>query len=469
MKNINKVDGNNKISRYSLIGISNISSSYVQSISNMGLIDKNKEREYAINIIENKQKLVFALFSTPCIAEFFLKHFQKTKSSIIHTKYIFELSKYISEGDKELEVATSGDGDDEKKKSKKNIFNDIKNIMNNKIKVHIKNIHSMLESIKQIEKLDDHREACEALGKEFTYLHLNENIIKDAYTEFILKKAEFENKKNKLLINPIIGINYSEYYSKYKKIKEYYKNILLYTERMVLSNLRLVISVSKKYVNKKIDFMDIVQEGNLGLVKAIKKFDYTRGYKFSTYATWWIKQAITRDMYEKSDAVRYPIHMKENISKVFKNINLIKENLSYEEKIKEVAKYTSLDEKKIRKVFKIQRGYINIDKSGSDFNDEDIADTADHQTYLTPYQLIVTKDKRRIIEELIKDLNDREKDIFKLRYMDHKYHFDKEMTLEMIGYLKGITRERVRQIIHKIITKLLNNKTNKQYANVLFA
>ena len=475
MKKSNK----NKISRYSLIGINNISSSYVQSISNMGLIDRMKEREYAANIIDNRNMLIQELFGTPYISELFLKHFQKTRSSIIHAKYIFELSKYVTHSDNEDSSDSGDDFDIEEKKedkkingnnkqSKKNIFNDINNIINTIIKKSVDNIVFYVNKIKLCKDKDQHIGFVKCLGESYSNIYLHENIVKEMYQIYINHKNEIDT--NNTVHKVIFGLSIDEFNSRYTRIRTYYKNVLLYTEKMILSNLRLVISVSKKYVNKRTDFMDIVQEGNLGLVKAIKKFDYSRGYKFSTYATWWIKQAITRDMYEKCDPVRIPIHMKENISKVFKNLGSISDDLSYDEKIKEVAKQTLLDEKKIRKVFKIQRGYVSLDRnSGSHESDnEDAVDFIDYRNNVTPFNYVVMKDKRRIIEELICDLNEREKDIFRLRFMDHKYRYDREMTLEMIGYLKGITRERVRQIIHKIILRLLCNNNNEKYKDILF-
>ena len=439
----------NKINRYNLIGINNISNSYVQSIANMQLIDKEKEKEYAIHIIQNKRKMICEIFSCPALAELFLEHFNKTRSSIIHTKHVFELSRYISDNeDKELV------------KKKKNIFNDISNIINTKIKHHIDTICALLKKLKSPKC--DSKLIMEEMGKTFGQIYLGENLVKEAYDIFL--------SKHKLLLDgtkkTILGVPAEEYAKKYKNAKQYHNNVLIYTEKMILSNLRLVISVSKKYINRRIDFMDIVQEGNLGLIKAIKKFDYKRGFKFSTYATWWIKQSITRDIYDNYDPLRIPIHMKENVSKIFKNINFSHDGLNYEDKIKEIMKSTDLDEKKVRKVFKVQRGYVSLDKDSVDIGDDDFVDYADKRNSSSPYYHVVVQDKRRIIEELIQNLNDREKSIFRLRFLEQN-RYDREMTLEMIGYLKGITRERVRQILHKIITKLVNNKNNLKYKNII--
>ena len=438
----------NKVNKYNLIGINNISNSYVQSIANMQLIDKEREKEYAIHIIENRRRMICEIFSCPALAELFLDHFNKTKSSIIHTKYVFELSRYISvQDDKDIV------------KKKKNIFNDIANIINTKIKQHVDNICMLLKRLKSPKY--DYKTIIAEIGESFGNIHLGENLVKEAYDLFLSKYKLLEEGKK-----TILGIPAEEYKKKYHNANKYHNSVLIYTEKMILSNLRLVISVSKKYINRRIDFMDIVQEGNLGLIKAIKKFDYKRGFKFSTYATWWIKQSITRDIYDNYDPLRIPIHMKENVSKIFKNINFAHEGLNYEDKIKEIMKSTDLDEKKVRKVFKVQRGYVSLDKDNVDIDDDDVVDYADKKNSSSPYYHVVIRDKRRIIEELIQHLNEREKSIFRLRFLEQN-RYDREMTLEMIGYLKGITRERVRQILHKIITKLVNNKNNLKYKNII--
>ncbi|AOP70443.1 RNA polymerase sigma factor RpoD [bacterium AB1] len=423
------------------------------------------------------------MFSIPYIADLFVGHFHKTRGSIIHAKFVFELSKYVfqesalkeesdsddleeedSSSDDMAKDKSDDDDDLEVKKKKKNIFNDIKNIINLKIKNNINDIISLLRKLKNTSE-EEEILILKQLEKIFGELYLSEQIIKEMYS-IVIEKYNDVIKEEKPL-EYIYGMRSKLFFNAIENIKKYYKSMLFYTEKMILSNLRLVISVSKKYINKRIDFMDIVQEGNLGLIKAIKKFDYKRGYKFSTYATWWIKQSITRDIYDNYDVLRVPVHMKEHVSKVFKNINSLSDDLSYDERISAIVKQTNLDEKKVKKVFKIQRGHVSLDKAALDGSSEDVVDYIDtNKSGMSPYQYMIIKDKRRIIDKLISNLNEREKSIFNLRFLSQS-KYDREMTLEMIGYLKGITRERVRQILHKIITKLVQNKNNAKYSCVL--
>ena len=464
-----------KINKYSLIGINSISPSYVSSISHIKLIDKNTEQNYSVKIIENKIKLIKMLFQIPHFVEDFILRFNQTKTSIIKIKFLFELSKYISDSN---DVHDNNDIDNKydnlidskkdvsdlktivKKKHKKNIFNNIHDIMNNRIKLNVIKIQELLNRYKSSDDINRDKYMSE-IGDIFCNIHINEKYVKDTYRNLVDAFDVFESensdmtdtKKNKA---SILGMPYSEIKKKYIDIRDVYRSMLTYTEKMILANLRLVISVSKRYTNKKIDFMDIVQEGNLGLIKAIKKFDYTKGYKFSTYATWWIQQSITRDIYDNYEAVRIPIHMKENISKIHKSCMSINDCLSYDEKIKEISKITSLDEKKIKKVFKIQRGCVNIDKlSGIDMGDEDIVDVIDKSGSKSPFSHVLVKDKIKIINSLIdNNLNEREAKIFRMRYLEKSADNNSIMTLEIIGYMLNITRERVRQILNNAQAKL---------------
>lgn len=502
-----------KINKYSLIGVNNISSSYVSSISRMKLITKEDEYEYTSQIYNNKNLLINLLFSIPGITELFLKSFEIIKSSVIHTKYLFELSKYIDDDeeegkgtselgdisdfsdantDKAIEDLTS-DGAPKKKK-KKNIFNGINNIIKFRIRKHIDEIVYLLKKIRIARGATMEILNCvEELGKVFNRMHLNNQIISDLYAVFLEKHKEMLGIidaqlqithialaemsleeigtivasliKSGHLPKLVFNLPTDIFMYKAKSIVKCKANIQIYTEKMFISNLRLVISVSKKYINHRADFMDIVQEGNIGLEKAIQKFNHKKGFKFSTYATWWIRQSIARES-EGKDPFRVPIHVKESASKIFKNLAKICDNLNYNSKIQEIVKRTSLDEKKIKKVFKIQRGYIGSDRANTDMGDDEALDTVDPRHSNSPFNHLLLKDKRRIIKEVMECLNKREKVLFTLRYLDDNYNI-KDITLEKMGYRYDITRERVRQILNTCTTKISSYVAVLKYKDII--
>ena len=397
----------------------------------------------------------------PYISELFLKHFNKTRSSIIHAKYIFELSRYVSNN-------ASKDTETREKENKKNIFNNINSIINDKIKKDVENITQCLAKLKYTKDKDAFNQSLGNLGDCYKNIHLNSEIINEMYNIFINQKQEIDSRAAENNKKTVFGISLDEFMRKYSIIVEAKAQVIKCTTKMLNSNLRLVMSEAKKYHKNGSDLGDGVQNGNLGLAESLKKYNHKLGYKGSTYHIWWIRQYAKRKNVEKRDLVRTPIHMKENSAKVYKAANDLPNNLSYQEKMKAISEKTGLDENKLRKVLRIQKGCFNLDNvNRNDIDNEDIADFVDKDNNFSPYQLVIKYDKRRIIKELTEDLTEREKDIFTARFMDYQDKFNKDMTLEMIGYTKGVTRERVRQIISNTILKLLCNLKNEKYKCII--
>ena len=508
---VKRIGNTKKLSRYSLIGVNNISNAYVRSISNIGLIDRKQEKELSFQVQRNKALLIKELFGTPYISELFIDHVNKMKNKLIHAKYVLDLNKYVSNANKE----ESGDFDDlggdnidfekegaysgaSKKNSKKNIFNNINNVIS-KIKDNIGDINNCLAKLKACKDDNKYKELLEELSNCYVGIYLSEDIVKEMYYIYYNYRNELlnigndknnnknntnlevyeenelretKNKNNKSLNKKFIfGLREDEFEQRYIRIVEYYRLVVVCENKMILHNLRLVISIGKKYVNKRADFMDIVQEGNKGLARAAKKFEPAQDCKFSTYATWWVIQAITRSLHDLLNSVRVPVHMLEIIGKVMREESKLSSDMSYEDKIEAIYKVLKVDKNKIRRVFKIKRGYLSFDYKNNkqEIEGEDDSDFTDYssKSNLTPYDYVVMQDKRRIIKELTKGLSPRERDIFNLRFMEND-KYNQEMTLEVIGYLKGITRERVRQIIHIVISKLLYNEENEKYRHTLY-
>lgn len=224
-------------------------------------------------------------------------------------------------------------------------------------------------------------------------------------------------------------------------------------DKLIMSNTKLVVSIAKKYVNHGMAFLDLIQEGNLGLMKAVDKFDYTRGFKFSTYATWWIRQSITRALADQSRTIRIPVHMVDNINTINKTKRTLVQRLNRDPTLKEIAE--EMDNKfspeKIQEILNYALDPVSLEKPVGEENDSHVSDFIEDKDNMSPSDYADEAEKNAALDSILKELTDREERVIRLRYGIPN---GTPYTLEEVGKEFGVTRERIRQIEAKALKKL---------------
>ena len=282
---------------------------------------------------------------------------------------------------------------------------------------------------------------------------------------FQKNKSEFKNIRDRLIeISHKLGISVTDFKKLVSRVQKGEKESRIAKKEMVEANLRLVISIAKKYTNRGLQFLDLIQEGNIGLMKAVDKFEYRRGYKFSTYATWWIRQAITRSIADQARTIRIPVHMIETINKIVRTQRLILSEFGREATPEELAKKLRMPLEKVRKVLKISKEPVSLEKPVGDEEDSSLGDFIEDTKALAPLEQAIKANLSEATTKILSTLTPREERVLRMRF---GVGMNTDHTLEEVGLQFSVTRERIRQIEAKALRKLKHPSRSKQLKSFL--
>ena len=312
-------------------------------------------------------------------------------------------------------------------------------------------------------------------GNEFIKFYIgneiNPNLKKFLDTNTVWKsffsknKEEFKNIRERLVeISHKLGVSVTDFKKLVSRVQKGEKESRIAKKEMVEANLRLVISIAKKYTNRGLQFLDLIQEGNIGLMKAVDKFEYRRGYKFSTYATWWIRQAITRSIADQARTIRIPVHMIETINKIVRTQRLILSEFGREATPEELAQKLRMPLDKVRKVLKISKEPVSLEKPVGDEEDSSLGDFIEDTKALAPLEQAIKSNLGEATTKILSTLTPREERVLRMRF---GVGMNTDHTLEEVGLQFSVTRERIRQIEAKALRKLKHPSRSKQLKSFL--
>lgn len=454
---------------------------YLRDIGKIPLLNKKTETVISEQIASGKKESIESISKFPFIHKEIVQIGERLSRNTLPLKDIIQFSEFDEENLPKYE---------EEKKSLLTTINKIKDLIANEEKIYRSyrsqlNIEGkkkeMLDAVKQNKeeisttiqsiKLSNKiiRKLSKRIEKSISKIYEKQELIRQnelLLKQYTSKKSLTELEKQEMQefdrtvrscykaikkIDQELGLPLAETLKYFKQLTQGQIKDKRAKDDLARANLRLVVNIAKKYVNRGLHFLDLIQEGNIGLMKAVEKFEFERGYKFSTYATWWIRQAITRAIADQSRTIRVPVHMVETLNKINKIKRIFVQEHGREPSHTELAKELNIDEKKIKNIIKISKEPISLETPVGDSEDAFIKDFIEGENDFSPADTVASTDLKERVREVLKTLTPREEKVLKMRF---GIDVASEHTLEEVGKDFSVTRERIRQIEVKALRKL---------------